>query len=318
MRIKAWLLTALLLLCLDPAKQSLAQCSGAPGIPFNCAPGAAIGSGDIIMGGQNSRSVYFTAPQLAAFAAGSNQAGVFNTLTVANGGSLSGIFFGNIVFAGSVTFNSDAAFTVGLNLGVTTAPATPNNYDVWGTSNAIFARLNGSTYQVAMTTTGGVLTGTPPIVVNNSAISCPSCATTPNGGAISGVNPIAVSASGAISMGNVTGGAVVQWDSSVVVPAATYYLPPATPWGGTSTITSVRFVTGGASAPQFTGAIQINNTAVTCGSSSSFTVTTTVTTLTCTGNNTFTNGQAIEVITSQIVGSPSAAYIQVNYSHPAV
>ena len=93
-----------------------AQCSGSSGIPFNCAPGSAIGPNDIVLGGQGVNTVKFTATQIAQFAAAAGQPGVFSTLTVTNGGSLAGSFSGNFTFSGNVTFSGAATFGGGLSL----------------------------------------------------------------------------------------------------------------------------------------------------------------------------------------------------------
>lgn len=101
----------------------------------------------------------------------------------------------------------------------------------------------------------------------------------------------------------------VSWDSGTTVTAATTPLYSPTISG---TIDSVTYYTNGSGSPSFAIAITINGTNVT--SCNGLTVnSSSVTTTTCTGANTFAGGDKIAVVTSSISGTPQQALVQINY-----
>ena len=100
----------------------------------------------------------------------------------------------------------------------------------------------------------------------------------------------------------------VEWPSDLTVTADTHVCMVALVSG---TIDSVSAYTGGTGSPSFTYEITINGTAVT--SCNGVTVTTGVLTTTCTGANTFTSGQKVEIVIASIGGTPDQAIVQVNW-----
>lgn len=194
------------------------------------------------------------------------------------------------------------------------APASPVNGDVWGTTTAIQARINGATQTLlgSIATTGPLGGGgTGPSLT----LTCTTCATTTNGGALTATAPITISAGGLIALGLQPVSAVWIADSATTVHNDTYELTKWLPANG-GTINSITYRTGGTNTPTFTASLQIAGTPITgcngLGVSSAVDTTTT-----CTGANTITNGQALNLVITGASGSPSSAFIQVNYQKPA-
>lgn len=110
----------------------------------------------------------------------------------------------NLTGSGKLTTTASATGASGLNLVPGVAPTSPANGDLWVTSTAIQARVNGTT--LSLGTGSGTITSvatSSPItggtITVSGTIACPTCATTTNGGAIAGTPPIGVNAAGAIS-----------------------------------------------------------------------------------------------------------------------
>ena len=158
---------------------------------------------------------------------------------------------------------------------------------------------------------GGAMTATSPIAVSSAGlITCSTCATVTGGGALSGTAPIVVT-NNVLSLGSQNQSAGFIWDSSTPVIAYTYPIEGKWPWT-TGSITSVSYQTGGTGSPAFNISIQINGTNVT--TCNGITVSSaTLTTATC-GSNTIATGNTVTLVTSAITGSPSSAYVQINYT----
>jgi hypothetical protein len=104
----------------------------------------------------------------------------------------------------------------------------------------------------------------------------------------------------------------VVWCSTCTVAVDT--LPVLVPQES-GTIQSITYLTHGSSSPNFTASVQIAGANIT-GCSNVTVSSTSPTTTPCTGNNTFTNGQLITVVTSSVVGLPGDAMVQINWTLP--
>jgi hypothetical protein len=106
----------------------------------------------------------------------------------------------------------------------------------------------------------------------------------------------------------------VVWDSNTTVANAT--IPVWNPKVTSGTITSVTFYTGGTGTPSFTAAVQIGGTNVT-GCNALSVSSSTASTTSCTGANTFGNTSQITLVISGVSGTPDQALVQINYTATA-
>lgn len=201
-------------------------------------------------------------------------------------------------------------------IGCPTCALTTNGGQLTATSPTAISAAGVITCPSCVTSSGGgALTATSPIAVSAAGqITCATCATVNGGGALTGAAPITVT-NGAISLANQTAPAVLNWDSSTTVPAYVYTLSQAWPYASGS-IVSVTYLTGGTGSPSFNLALQINGVNVaTCNG---LTVSNSTATTTTCGSNSISQGNTVSLITSAVVGSPSSAVVQVNFSRSGI
>jgi hypothetical protein len=216
---------------------------------------------------------------------------------------------------GKLTTVASTTAAAGLNLAQGVAPTSPVNGDLWETSNAIVARINGTT----QTLISGIAVLTPIVGALNGGIeslSCPTCATLTIGGTLTGSSPITVGSTGLVSLGLQPAPIVWIADSATAVHNDTYNLIEKSPWANNVTVNSITYHTGGTNTPSFTASLRINGAPVTgcngIGVSSS-----TDATATCTAANTLGNLGTLSLVISGTSGSPVSAVVQVNVSKPA-
>jgi hypothetical protein len=106
----------------------------------------------------------------------------------------------------------------------------------------------------------------------------------------------------------------IVWDSNTTVANAT--IPVWNPKVTSGTVTSVTFYTGGTGTPSFTAGVQIGGTGVT-GCSALSVSSSTATTTSCTGANTFTSTSQLTLVISGTSGTPNQALVQINYTATA-
>lgn len=235
--------------------------------------------------------------------------GTFTNITTSTPSSL-----GPVTMTGKLTTQAVGG-SEGLNLGIFTAsPGASATGGIWMTSAGLFINPNGSPVGplggvASVATASPILGGT---ISSTGTISCPTCATLVGGGALTATLPI-VQTGGAFSLGNLAGEAGCYWNSSTPVTADLCPVSSSFPWV-TGTIASIDYYTGGTSSPAFTGTVSISGTAVT---GCSVTVNSATPTLlhACTGANTITQGQTLNIATSSITGVPSSALFHVHYTH---
>jgi len=85
------------------------------------------------------------------------------------------------------------------------------------------------------------------------------------------------------------------------------------PFGGT--IQSITFLTNGSSTPSFVANVTIGGASMT-GCNSVTVNSSTATTTTCTGSNTFAQNQQVNLVVSNVSGNPTDALVQINYTVP--
>lgn len=296
--------------------------------------------------------------------------------TLPNGGFTGAATYVGLTGTGKLVTAASTTTQAGLNLPAGAAPTSPVNGDIWTTTTGLFARVNGTTVgpfgtstgsvssiatsapisggtittsgtiscpTCALTTNGGLLTGTSPVGISVAgAISCVTCVTSSGGGALTATSPVSVSSAGLIACatcattasggalsatspmsisGNIialtgqTGAAVFNWDTNTTVTNQTYYIAAKWAWA-TGSITSVSYLTGGTSSPAFNIAVQINGTPVT--TCTGITVSSGSVTTTACGTNSVSSGGAVTLVITSATGTPNAAMVQVNYSRSAI
>lgn len=100
-----------------------------------------------------------------------------------------------------------------------------------------------------------------------------------------------------------------RWDSNTTVANGTFPCWVPTFAG---TINSITYYTNGSGTPSFSASIQIAGSNVT-GCTSLTVSTSSVTVTTCSGANSFTSGQKVDVVIASATGSPSQALVQINF-----
>lgn len=216
---------------------------------------------------------------------------------------------------GALTTAASTVTTAGLKVPPGTAPTSPVNGDIWTTSTAQFARINGvSTAMLSNITTTAPLTGGN--VGPSVTLACPGCALTTNGGLLTATAPITISAAGLIALG--TEPFAMTWfaDALTTVHNDTYPFIQTWPFTNSGTIDTVTYYTGGTSSPSFSLSIQINGTPVT-GCTGITVNSATPATATCSAAKTITSGQKLTAVVSAAAGAPASALIQINAHKPA-
>lgn len=222
--------------------------------------------------------------------------------------------------SGKLTTTASATGASGLNLPPGTAPTSPNNGDIWVTSSALQARVNGSTVTLGASsgTVSSIVFSSPlsgGTITTTGTVGCAVCVTSTNGGAMTATAPLAYnSTTNVFSLGNQTNYALFDFDSQTPVHNDTYYIAMGWPWA-TGSISSVSYLTGGSGSPTFQIALTVNGTNVTTCNGITVQFGTTHTT-NC-GSNSITSGQPVTLVVSGTTGTPSSAAIQVNYVRSA-
>lgn len=214
--------------------------------------------------------------------------------------------------SGKLTTAASVIGGAGLNVPAGTAPTSPVQGDIWGTTTAFLGRLNGATSGFAMTTNGGPLTATSPVSISAAGlIACTTCATTTNGGALTATTPVTISAGGVIAVGNEISHAIGYFfDDQTIVHNSTFTLIPKFPFTS-GHVTSVDYITGGTSTPSYSLAISVNGVAVT--GCSALTVNTTGGSTNCT-STAITANQPLTFTVSGVLGQPTTSSIQVHFT----
>ena len=251
-----------------------------------------------------------------------------------------------------MNWNLTTALVVATSLGAVTVakaqpiqyPAIPNCPDTGGShlnytaSSLLFScgtSGGGGGGSVTEVDTGTGLTGGP--ITTSGTISFATVATNTILSNISGgtaaPTPNSMSANLDYALGSTSGmialrggsgwgayvpehGWTLSWATGVTVTAATYPVVVALrgPSGDASAkvvIDTVDVITAGTSSPGFTAAVV--NSGSTLTGCSAISVGTVESQATCTANNTVSLGSAVNVVISNIAGTPDTAGVQVNY-----
>jgi hypothetical protein len=177
-----------------------------------------------------------------------------------------------------------------------------------GTANGLLYNSAGTLGNLATANSGVLVTsggGVPSIsttLPNGLALGTPGSVTLTNG---TGLPTTALT-------GTLIDTAIWSIPSTVTVAAGTTVVIPAYPWTS-GTITAIHYATGGTSTPSFSASVQIGGSNVT-GCNGITVSSSTDTTATCTAANTLSSGSKVTVVTSSISGSPTQAYVQINFT----
>lgn len=218
----------------------------------------------------------------------------------------------NLTGTGKLTTAASATSAAGFNLPAGTAPTSPANGDLWTTTSALFARINGATQTMLSS-----ITTSSPLGGGGSGpsltLTCTTCATTTSGGALTATAPMAISSAGVISLGNQPSDVMWYADSVFPVHADTYTLM-YWPFTGNGTVDSVTASTGGTGSPGFAITVAVNGSTV--GGCGSVAVNGTKTTTSC-GGYAIASGQPLTLQISSVTGTPFSAAVQINIHKPA-